>query len=1721
MSLAWELVDIIEVTGAAETSVEFTDLDFGKDDDLMLECSVNTSSVNSNISLFVNGNETLTNYYTQSLYNSDTLANGNRVNRNDVVNLLNDTYSTINVKLANSGHFVAMSNQVREVGSSAPIRYSTVNASTFTISSITSLKLACFASGVPSNTIGIGSTFKLYKRVAEVVADITVTEATTQVDLTGLDITKAGEYILKATLVGGQVAKAAYHLHVNGNTTDANYYFQRLLAINTAVTGLRSTAPYFANNNNAETSLVSVDIKVTNAGYFTAQSSNAHDLGSSMELWRASIASTFTVSAITELNIISSITDGIGVGSRFQLIKMKSTTVVSATPTETAIYSFGGRDGVSAYSDTDQYLNFTWTNKTDMPSPARRSHSASAIGEVSYVYGGYTTSELQDTDEYSDDSWTNKTNMPTPARYDMGAVTLGDASYVFGGANTGAALSDNDQYDPDVWTAKTSIPSPARRVHTAITIGSTGYMMGGDDDSNNLQDTDSYVPDTWSNKTSMPTPARKGHASSTIDGKGYVFGGYTTGAIQNTDEYSVDTWTSKLDIPSPARYNSSANTSSGTGYLFGGTTGSDIQDNDAYDPDTWVSRDDMPSPARRNHASSAITTDVVASTPIPNASIYVMGGSDGSNPLSDTDEYTPNAWTNKTDMVSPARERLSGTNIEGTAYVSGGRNSSPTYVQDTDAYNPDTWTSKTSMPTPARGLGSMDTLANAGYFIGGVDNTPNRLTDNDQYIPDTWTAMTSLGAVRWKHGSGVIGDSIYIFGGQEASGTIGDTDTYAYNSWAARTAMGTARSGVMSFELSDKIYACGGENASSTYVSTVEEYSLDAWTAMTSLPSARGYQEADSLSDTNGYAIGGDVDTNKLNDVDEYVSDTWTNKLDMPAPNRSSSAVVAIQPVTVPDPGVGGTGYIYGGIGTARIHDTDAYADGSWTSETDMPLNSLSNAGTYELAGCNIDNAAYAWGGNGNSALQDNVQYVPTTWTSKTSMPTPARQALTAESVGYYGYALGGKTALTDTDEYAVDSWVNRADMTLGRYGAASFDLDNRIYLAGGYSGASLDDTDEFVVNTWTAKTDLPLPARYYLMGTAIDNKGYIFGGYAPSASIANTDEYQANTWTTKADMTTARHDGGSFALGSAGYVAGGTNTAETKQSVNEEYYSDVWTDRTDIPSPARSSMGSCTIPDTYSFFEATFTSNTIHVEKHGNDTTGDGTEAFPYFSIDKAVTSASTGDYIKLGDGKFDIDGSLTYLRDLLDTGGKGLTYIGNGKNTEIAVLNTFSIDTTDYTGESMSMYNLVLKSYDPDIVMAFWYSSDHAANEFEMHFYNVAFDTDESVQSDGYFWFASGAGAQVTLDITFDNCTFAQPTDSLIARSSGLVFTNCAAETTPAWGTTGFTATTSILNAEFDTSYNITSGTWENAGTGINSDGSQADIGVYGGYYEWDAGNTNVFGYLGAGAKVAGYVFGGTDGSVLQDTDEYIPDTWTNKTDMPTPARSDLAASTIGSSGYIYGGNSSPTWLADTDEYTPDSWASKTDMPVPARGRLASSTISSSGYVYGGVGAALYQDTDEYTPDSWANKTDMPTPARYYLAASTIGGSSYIYGGYGTASLRDCDEYTPDAWANKTDMPTPDRYRLAASTIGSSGYVYGGASIGYLQDCDEYTPDTWTNKTDMPTPSRGYLAASTIGSSGYVYGGRSVSRLLDCDEYTPDTWTNKSDMPAPNRSTLAASSI
>lgn len=157
----------------------------------------------------------------------------------------------------------------------------------------------------------------------ELLADITVGTATTSVDITGLNIGKGDEVLLVSSMNNVVANTSEARIFINGNTTVSNYYTQRIYAMSTSRGASRFNSSTAIINDNVDTTLAITTIKLTNSGFFVCQSQNSRKIGTGSLLlddWYAT--STFTVTSITSLKIESSLTNAIGIGSRFQLYKI-------------------------------------------------------------------------------------------------------------------------------------------------------------------------------------------------------------------------------------------------------------------------------------------------------------------------------------------------------------------------------------------------------------------------------------------------------------------------------------------------------------------------------------------------------------------------------------------------------------------------------------------------------------------------------------------------------------------------------------------------------------------------------------------------------------------------------------------------------------------------------------------------------------------------------------------------------------------------------------------------------------------------------------------------------------------------------------------------------------------------------------------------------------------------------------------------------------------------------------------------------------------------------------------------------------------------------------------------------------------------------------------------------------------------------------------------------
>lgn len=152
----------ITVSGSAVTQVDISGLNIGKGEEIVLVSQfTNASASTVALRLMFNGNYTLTNYYSQECYADGTAIGAIRVNNPMVLNALSGLTSLINskIKLTNNSYIVAQNDIENKIGGSSVNVSSTYQTTTFTATSINSLRIATDT----ANAIGIGSRFQLYR----------------------------------------------------------------------------------------------------------------------------------------------------------------------------------------------------------------------------------------------------------------------------------------------------------------------------------------------------------------------------------------------------------------------------------------------------------------------------------------------------------------------------------------------------------------------------------------------------------------------------------------------------------------------------------------------------------------------------------------------------------------------------------------------------------------------------------------------------------------------------------------------------------------------------------------------------------------------------------------------------------------------------------------------------------------------------------------------------------------------------------------------------------------------------------------------------------------------------------------------------------------------------------------------------------------------------------------------------------------------------------------------------------------------------------------------------------------------------------------------------------------------------------------------------------------------------------------------------------------------
>jgi N-acetylneuraminic acid mutarotase len=225
-----------------------------------------------------------------------------------------------------------------------------------------------------------------------------------------------------------------------------------------------------------------------------------------------------------------------------------------------------------------------------------------------------------------------------------------------------------------------------------------------------------------------------------------------------------------------------------------------------------------------------------------------------------------------------------------------------------------------------------------------------------------------------------------------------------------------------------------------------------------------------------------------------------------------------------------------------------------------------------------------------------------------------------------------------------------------------------------------------------------------------------------------------------------------------------------------------------------------------------------------------------------------------------------------------------------------------------------------------------------------------------------------------------------------------------------------------------------------------------------------------------------------------------WRAGAPMPSPARSEMPAITLGEWVYVPGGFGDPARL---DRYGPraDQWQTLAPMPA-GRHHLMASAHNGQLYIFGGADAPDWTPTDtvwRYDPATniWTELGRM-LEARSAGAAVTLGDKIYIIGGVGGSE--GLLEFSPaeQAW-QLLNGPSQPREHVSAVAFQGEIWVLGGrwGGLGELVTVEIYNPtnNTWREGQPLNTARAGFAAAVVAGHI-MVAGGEVIingSETLD----------------------------
>lgn len=313
-----------KILAAAATSVTFSNLNALRDGGYTIDIlAISNTTGQPNINLIVNGDTNTANYTGRMMYSSSSsalgLATTNRISAlAPAVGQLCASFTDVAFAGGKISAYTRVTDQFPEV-------YVVGTQYTPTVSNITSITIECAtASGLAAGTI-----IRLYRKLNgntaafaplqnNLVADIMVTSAATQVDITGLDSNLHGGYEIVTTIAPG--VAGSIKCYINGDTNSGNYAGRRIYTSGSGTIG--ETVLQSLGSSDSQMAFGKIEVSPVTNNKVIMLNNFSYQGGGTEYVMYSSVRYGISITNITQLSLVGT-GNAFGAGSRIQVFRRK------------------------------------------------------------------------------------------------------------------------------------------------------------------------------------------------------------------------------------------------------------------------------------------------------------------------------------------------------------------------------------------------------------------------------------------------------------------------------------------------------------------------------------------------------------------------------------------------------------------------------------------------------------------------------------------------------------------------------------------------------------------------------------------------------------------------------------------------------------------------------------------------------------------------------------------------------------------------------------------------------------------------------------------------------------------------------------------------------------------------------------------------------------------------------------------------------------------------------------------------------------------------------------------------------------------------------------------------------------------------------------------------------------------------------------------------------